>query len=85
MAEYYGVSVADIVGQKRKREIALPRQVAIYLTREMTEMSLPRIGDAFKRDHSTIMHSCDKIAEMAKTSAEMAATVDDLKKRIQEK
>ena len=85
VAEYYGVSVADIVGQKRKREIALPRQVAIYLTREMTEMSLPRIGDAFKRDHSTIMHSCDKIAEMAKTSAEMAATVDDLKKRIQEK
>lgn len=85
VAEYYGVSVADIVGQKRKREIALPRQVAIYLTREMTEMSLPRIGDAFKRDHSTIMHSCDKIAEMSKTSAEMAATIDDLKKRIQEK
>lgn len=85
VAEYYGVSVQDIVGQKRKREIALPRQVAIYLTREMTEMSLPRIGDAFKRDHSTIMHSCDKIAEMAKTTSEMASTIDDLKKSIQEK
>lgn len=85
VAEYYGVSVQDIVGQKRKREIALPRQVAIYLTREMTEMSLPRIGDSFKRDHSTIMHSCDKIAEMVKTSSEMANTIDDLKKSIQEK
>ncbi len=85
VAEYYGVSVQDIVGQKRKREIALPRQVAIYLTREMTEMSLPRIGDAFKRDHSTIMHSCDKIAEMVKTTSEMASTIDDLKKSIQEK
>ena len=85
VSAYYSVSVDDIRSQKRKREIALPRQVAMYLTREMTPLSLPAIGDVFGRDHTTVMHSCDKIAEMVRTSPEMSAAIADLKKDITEK
>ena len=85
VSTYYSVSVDDIKSQKRKREIALPRQVAMYLTREMTPLSLPAIGDVFGRDHTTVMHSCDKIAEMVRTSSEMSAAIADLKKDISEK
>lgn len=85
VAAFYGISIEDIKSQKRKREIALPRQIAMYLTREMTEMSLPRIGDAFSRDHTTVMHSCDKISTLIRTSQEMNATIEDLKKSITEK
>lgn len=85
VSAYYSVSVEDIKSQKRKREIALPRQVAMYLTREMTPLSLPAIGDVFGRDHTTVMHSCDKIAEMVRTSPEMSAAIADLKKDISEK
>lgn len=85
VSAYYSVSVEDIKSQKRKREIALPRQVAMYLTREMTALSLPAIGDVFGRDHTTVMHSCDKIAEMMRTTPEMNAAIADLKKDITEK
>ncbi|MCL2545255.1 MAG: chromosomal replication initiator protein DnaA, partial [Clostridia bacterium] len=60
VAAYYGIEVAELKGQKRNREIILPRQAAMFLIREMTDLSLPRIGDAFGgRDHTTVMHSCD--------------------------
>ena len=59
--------------------------MAVYLTREMTGLSLPRIGDAFGRDHSTIINSCDKITKQLASSAEAKAAVTDLKKIITEK
>ena len=59
--------------------------MAVYLTREMTGLSLPRIGDAFGRDHSTIINSCDKITKQLASSAETKAAVTDLKKIITEK
>jgi len=85
VAEYYGLGPSLLRGASRKKEIATARHVAVYLTREMTGMSLPRIGDAFGRDHSTIINSCDKVAALLETSQDMKATIADLKKIISEK
>ena len=78
VAEYYGLSAAQVRGDSRKKEIAQARHMAVYLTREMTGLSLPRIGDAFGRDHSTIINSCDKITKQLASSAEAKAAVTDL-------
>ena len=85
VAGYYGLSADVLRGDSRKKEIAMARHVAVYLTREMTGLSLPRIGDAFGRDHSTIINSCDKVTKMLDTSQEMKASIADLKKIITEK
>ena len=85
VAEYYGLSAAQVRGDSRKKEIAQARHMAVYLTREMTGLSLPRIGDAFGRDHSTIINSCDKITKQLSSSEETKAAVADLKKIITEK
>ena len=81
VSDFYGVTPADVRSSKRNREIALPRQIAMYLTRDMTDLSLPRIGDAFGgRDHTTVMHACDKIAELAETDEAIRAAIQALKK-----
>ena len=65
VAEYYDVSIKDIMGRKRTRSIARPRQVAMALARELTSNSFPDIGQSFGgRDHTTVMHACDKVAEL---------------------
>ena len=85
VADYYGLSAALLRGNSRKKEIATARHVAVYLTREMTQMSLPRIGGAFGRDHSTIINSCEKVTQMMQDSAQVRSAVADLKKIISEK
>jgi len=85
VADYYGIGTNLLRGSSRKKEIAMARHVAVYLTREMTGLSLPRIGDAFSRDHSTIINSCEKIAKMVSEGGEMKAVIADLKKIISEK
>ena len=85
VAEYYGLGAPLLRGNSRKKEIAQARHVAVYLTREMTGMSLPRIGDAFGRDHSTIINSCDKITSLLSSDPDMKAVIADLKKIISEK
>ncbi|MBQ8094343.1 MAG: chromosomal replication initiator protein DnaA [Clostridia bacterium] len=85
VADYYKLDPALIRGESRKKEIARARHVAVYLTREMTEMSLPRIGDEFGRDHSTILNSCDKVSKMLSEEQEMKETINNLKKIISEK
>lgn len=85
VSDYYGISVADLISTTRRREISVPRQIAIYLTREMTTMSLPQIGQAFGgRDHSTILHSCNTVANSIKTSSGMASVVNDIKNLVKE-
>lgn len=65
VAEYYGVSVKDLIGKKRARNIARPRQMAMALVRELTQDSFPEIGQVFGgRDHTTVMHACEKIREL---------------------
>ncbi len=65
VAEYYKIRVADLLSKRRNRSIARPRQVAMALTKELTNHSLPEIGDAFGgRDHTTVIHACKKINEL---------------------
>lgn len=83
VAEYYNITVEDLKSKKRKATIAFPRQIAIYLCRTMTDESFPKIGIQFGgRDHSTIMHSVDKIDSEIKTNPQFKAIIDTLKSKI---
>ena len=83
VGEYYGTSVLDMKSQKRSKEIAIPRQVAMYLIRDILSRSLNQIGGEFgKRDHSTVKHSCDKIADEMKTDYRLRQSVEDIRKII---
>ena len=65
VAEYFKIRVADLLSKRRSRSIARPRQVAMVLARELTNHSLPEIGDAFGgRDHTTVMHACDRVKDL---------------------
>ena len=79
VARQYGLMPDDITGKKRSREIALPRQIAMYICREMTSMSTPSIGRAFGgRDHTTIMHGCDRITEAMKADFAFKKRVEEM-------
>ena len=86
VADYYSITVNDLICHSRRREITVPRQIAMYLTREMTNLSLPQIGQVFgNRDHTTVLHGCDKIAAGVKDAASgMANVINDIKNLIAE-
>jgi chromosomal replication initiator protein len=68
VAEYFKIRVADLLSKRRNRSVARPRQVAMALARELTNHSLPEIGDAFGgRDHTTVLHACERIRELRET------------------
>lgn len=72
VADYYKIKVSEMYSKKRSRVVARPRQMAMALTKELTQLSLPDIGDAFGgRDHTTVLHACRKIAELKIQSAEI--------------
>ena len=72
VAEYYKIKLSDILSKRRSRSVARPRQVAMALAKEITNHSLPEIGNAFSgRDHTTVLHACRKIAELSKTDADI--------------
>ncbi len=71
-ADYYKLKISDMLSKRRTRSVARPRQVAMALAKEMTDHSLPEIGEAFGgRDHTTVLHACRKIKELQATSSEM--------------
>lgn len=72
VAEYYKIKVADLLAKRRSRSIASPRQMAMALAKELTNHSLPEIGDAFGgRDHTTVLHACRKIKKLLITSPDI--------------
>ncbi len=80
VSDYYGLTLDDMTGPTRKREITVPRQIAMYLTREMTGMSLPQIGNVFGgRDHTTVLHSCKTVEANMKANTDIRAVVEDIK------
>ena len=84
-ADYYQLKVEDLKSKKRNRPISYPRQVAMYLCRELTDLSLPKIGDLFGgRDHTTVIHACDKIAGEIESDLQVKRSVNELIKRIKE-
>ncbi len=78
-AKYYRIKISDILGKKRTRNIARPRQVAMSLTKELTNLSLPNIGDAFGgRDHTTVMHGVKAVAKLREEDPELAQDYEKL-------
>lgn len=80
---FYGVSIEDLLSPRRSRDIAVARQVVMYLARDLTEMSLPQIGQALGgRDHTTIMHGCDKISALFEKDDGIRHQILDIKRRL---
>jgi len=78
-AEYYKIKVADLMSKRRSRSVARPRQMAMALAKELTNHSLPEIGDAFGgRDHTTVLHACRKIKELRETSSDIREDYQNL-------
>lgn len=71
-AEYYKIKIADMMSRRRSRSVARPRQMAMALSKELTNHSLPEIGDSFGgRDHTTVLHACRKIKELRETNSDI--------------
>jgi len=72
VADYYKIKVSDMHSKKRTRVIARPRQVAMFLAKDITPMSLPAIGEAFGgRDHTTVLHACRTIADLRRNDTQL--------------
>jgi chromosomal replication initiator protein len=82
VSEHYSMPVSDILGKKRNKEIVTPRQVAMYLAREMAGMSYPDIGRAFARDYTTVIHSYEKVKADAQRDSSTRSTISDIRSRI---
>ena len=79
VAEYYKVKVADLMSRRRSRSVARPRQMAMALAKELTNHSLPEIGDSFGgRDHTTVLHACRKIKELRETNSDISEDYKNL-------
>lgn len=79
VAEYYKIKLADLLSKRRSRSVARPRQLAMALAKELTNHSLPEIGDAFGgRDHTTVLHACRKIAQLREESHDIKEDYSNL-------
>ena len=79
VAEYYKIKISDLHSKRRSRSVARPRQVAMYLSKDLTNHSLPEIGESFGgRDHTTVLHACRKIKELISSDADINEDVKNL-------
>ncbi|KLU59125.1 chromosomal replication initiator protein DnaA [Peptococcaceae bacterium CEB3] len=84
VAEYYHLPLSDFKAKKRTRSVAFPRQIAMYLSRKMTDCSLPKIGEEFGgRDHTTVIHAHDKIQEILDNDPQFERKISEIISRIQ--
>lgn len=86
LAEFFGIRVEEMRAKRRTKGVAFPRQVAMYVAREITDASLPRIGEEFGgRDHTTVMHACQRVRETLRRDVHLAASLkrlmDDLQRQ----
>lgn len=83
VSKYYDVTLTDLKGKKRVRQIVLPRQIAMYLSRELTSNSLPKIGKEFGgKDHTTVLHAHEKIKKLVDSDEEVKAQIDEIRKSL---
>lgn len=86
VAKYFHISMEELKGKKRTRGIVVPRQVAMYLARELTDSSLPKIGTEFGgKDHTTVLHACDKIATALKKDITLKQDITAIKETLKNK
>ncbi len=85
VADYYGLQIKDLLSKRRTRSLARPRQVAMALAKELTEHSLPEIGDAFAgRDHTTVLHACRQIKLLSESDGKLHEDWDKLIRKLSE-
>jgi chromosomal replication initiator protein len=84
IARFYNMTVEDIKSSRRSKDVSNPRQIAMYICRMVLSMSFPEIGIFFGgRDHSTVIHACDKItAELLKGNSSLVNDINGIKKRL---
>ncbi|MCX7951229.1 MAG: chromosomal replication initiator protein DnaA [Clostridiales bacterium] len=86
VASYYNLRIDDFKSKRRTKNVAYPRQIAMYLARKLTDLSLPKIGEEFGgRDHTTVIHAYEKISEDLEKDDTLKDTIDDLIKKINQK
>ncbi len=84
VCDFYGVKIHEMKGKKRTKTIAFPRQVAMYISRELTDASLPKIGEEFgNRDHTTVLHACDKIQKEIKRDPQLQSAIQEITEQLQ--
>jgi len=83
VGEQFGVKLEDFSAKKRTKSIAFPRQIAMYLSRELTDFSLPKIGEEFGgRDHTTVIHAHEKISNLIKTDPQFQKQIQELENKL---
>ena len=83
VAQFYGLHPSEMHVKKRNKMVVFPRQIAMFLVRELTDHSLPEIGKAFGgRDHTTVIHACQKILDSSQRDPSLAHSIDQIKKRL---
>ncbi|WP_026908475.1 chromosomal replication initiator protein DnaA [Paucisalibacillus globulus] len=83
VGEKYNVKKEDFLAKKRTKSIAFPRQIAMYLSRELTDLSLPKIGEEFGgRDHTTVIHAHEKIARLVENDSLLAREIEEIKQEL---
>ncbi|MGE5372930.1 MAG: chromosomal replication initiator protein DnaA [Solirubrobacterales bacterium] len=83
VAEYFSLQIEDLNSKRRTQQLAFPRQIAMFLCRELTPNSLPQIGQSFGgRDHTTVIYACDKVATELKSDAVLYRIINDLKRKL---
>lgn len=82
VARYFDIKMDELKSKRRTRDISFPRQIAMFLCRELTEMSLPKIGEEFGRDHTTVIHAYEKVMEEMNHNPEIKRSVDEIRRSI---
>jgi chromosomal replication initiator protein len=82
VAEYYDIRLADMTSKQRPQAIAFPRQVAMYLCRDLTDFSSPTIGEAFSRNHATVLHACTLINQRVTSDPDLRQTIAMLRHKL---
>ena len=83
VCSFYNVNYKELMGKKKTKDIALPRQIAMYLCRELTGNTYPHIGTAFNgRDHTTVMHACMKVMKLIEKDARFKESIEKLQNKI---
>src|SRR5690606_11151133 len=84
VAEHYNIRLSDLIGPKRVRPVARPRQAAMYLCKRLTTRSLPEIGRRFGgRDHTTVMHAIKRIEELMQADSQLADDIEMLRRSLE--
>lgn len=82
VAAYYNIRVSDLTSAKRTRSLARPRQIAMALSKELTQHSLPEIGESFGKDHTTVLHACRKVTQLKQEDSKIREDYDLLQRRL---